>query len=273
MLRVSRCCLNPLSIYWCYIIINLRTLFDNIHFCRHQCDLSDKFDNDTDGGSVAKQWTEDEAARWLMTDVAGEMLDFPRRIAASLVAIAGEVSRVADIASGPGTFLKIFLDRFPNSTGVWQDASETMESAAKEVLAAYAPRITWLQGDMYHIASMGLPSELDVVLCSRATHHLTPDELNTFYAEVAQSVRPGGWIINLDHAYLGGPWDEMFRKARKSLLTSAIKDGENSGHRHERPAPSISDHIAALSRIGIEEVQTAWQAYYTFLIMARKPAV
>ncbi len=221
---------------------------------------------------MAKQWTEDEAHSWLMADVAGEMLDFPRRIAASIVATSGEVNQVADIASGPGTFLKIFLDRFPNSTGIWQDASQTMGNAAKEELAAYASRITWVQGDMYHISAMGLPAGLDVVLCSRATHHLTPGELNTFYGEVSQLVRPGGWVVNLDHTYVGRSWDETFRSARKSLFAGNSKASNSSGHRHDKQAPAVSDHVSALMQAEFNEVQTAWQAYYTFLIMARKPS-
>ncbi len=221
---------------------------------------------------MAKQWTEDEAQSWLTADVAGEMLDFPRRIAASIVATSGEVSKVADIASGPGTFLKIFLDKFPSSTGIWQDASQTMEDAAREGLAAYASRITWVQGDMHHISAMELPVGLDVVLCSRATHHLTPGELKTFYGEVSQLVRPGGWVVNLDHAYMGHYWDETFRSARKSLFARSSKASSTSGHHHDKPAPAISDHVSALLEAEFNEVQTAWQAYYTFLIMARKPS-
>ncbi|NNN19281.1 MAG: class I SAM-dependent methyltransferase [Acidimicrobiaceae bacterium] len=220
---------------------------------------------------MPRKWTEDEAAGWLTSDAATEMLDLPRRIAASIVATEGGAATVADIASGPGTFLKIFLDMFPESTGIWHDASETMRVTAQTALAQYGPRISWVFGDMYNISASGLPTGLDVVMTSRATHHLTSGELATFYAEVCQLVRPKGWIINLDHAYLGDRWDATFRSARKIVLPKRESGDADSGHRHERPAPSIADHTDALAKAGITTVQTAWQAYYTFLLLARKP--
>ncbi len=221
-------------------------------------------------GEVPRKWSEDEATKWLSSDIAVEMLDFPRRIAASIVSIDGNVSRILDIASGPGSFLKVFLEMFPESVGIWHDASDTMRTAAEIELASYASRISWVQGDMYNVATSALPSGLDVILTSRATHHFTRQELSNFYASIAPLLRSGGWIINLDHAYLGSPWDSLFRSARRELLPKKRSD-DSGGHRHEKAAPEIADHVAALGNAGITEVQTAWQAYYTFLIIARKP--
>ena len=222
------------------------------------------------GGEVPRKWNEAEAAQWLSSDTAAEMLDFPRRIAASIVSIDGNVSRILDIASGPGSFLKVFLEMFPDSVGIWHDASDTMRTAAEKELDSYASRISWVQGDMYNFAASALQPGLDVVLTSRATHHFTPQELAKFYAGIAPLLRSGGWIINLDHAYLGSPWDSLFRSARRELIPKKRSD-DSAGHKHEKAAPEIADHIAALRNAGITEVQVAWQAYYTFLIVARKP--
>ena len=221
-------------------------------------------------GKVPRKWSEDEAAQWLASDLAAEMLDFPRRIAASIVSIDGNVSRILDIASGPGSFLKVFLEMFPESVGIWHDASDTMRSVAEKELELYASRISWVQGDMYNFAGSALPPGIDVILTSRATHHFTPQELADFYAGIAPLLRSGGWIINLDHAYLGLAWDSIFRSARRDLFPKK-RTNDSTGHKHEKAAPEIADHIAALRNAGITEVQTAWQAYYTFLIVARKP--
>lgn len=223
------------------------------------------------GGLVARTWSEDEAAGWLNADTQGEILDLPRRIAASIVSRGGEISRILDIASGPGAFLKVFLEMFPRSVGIWHDASETMRASAESVLATYGSRISWVTGDMYNISSLNLPRDLDVVLTSRATHHLTSKELHGFYSDIANLVRPGGWIVNLDHIYLGPRWDQLFRSARKELLPRKRSEGEEPAHKHSRSAPELSDHIAALGAVGISDIETAWQAYYTFLILARKP--
>ncbi len=222
-------------------------------------------------GLVERIWSEDEAAGWLNADTQGEILDLPRRIAASIVSRDGAVSHVLDIASGPGTFLKVFLEMFPSSIGIWHDASETMKVSAEGVLATYGSRISWVTGDMYNISSLNLPTDLDVVLTSRATHHLTPGELYRFYSDIANLLRPGGWIVNLDHIYLGQRWDQLFRAARKEFLPRKESDEGESGHRHSRSAPELSDHVAALGAAGITDIETAWQAYYTFLILAKKP--
>ncbi len=218
---------------------------------------------------MARKWSEDEAAGWLNTDVQGELLDLPRRIAASIVSLNGGISKFIDIASGSGIFLKVFLDRFPESSGIWHDASETMKAAAQKSLESYSSRISWVTGDMQGIASLGLATDLDAVVTSRATHHFSADELRVFYADAATLLRPGGWIINLDHAYLGSTWDPVLRNVRKQLL--AKKPENASGHKHLRPAPQISDHLSALAAAGITDAFTAWQAFYTFLIIARKP--
>ena len=220
---------------------------------------------------MARTWSEDEAAGWLNADSQREMLDLPRRIAASIVSQEGAVSRILDIASGPGTFLRVFLEMFPSSIGIWHDASETMKASAEGMLAKYGSRISWVTGDMNNISSQNLPTDLDVVLTSRATHHFASDELYRFYSDVANLIRPGGWIVNLDHTYLGPRWDHLFRTARKDLLPRGKRNQGESSHEHSRSAPELSDHVAALGAAGITDIETAWQAYYTFLILAKKP--
>lgn len=221
---------------------------------------------------MARKWSEDEAAHWLNADSQREMLDLPRKIAASIVsADKGRVSKFIDIASGPGTFLKVFLDYFPDSLGIWHDASESMRNVAQKELADYSNRVSWIVGDMSGVASLDIPSDLDAVLTSRATHHFSAEELTVFYSDVARLLRPGGWIINLDHAYLGSNWDPVVRSARKQLFPGRQAKSE-ADHQHTRSAPGLSEHLASLASSGVKEVTTAWQTYYTFLIMAKKPS-
>ncbi|MCL5077289.1 MAG: class I SAM-dependent methyltransferase [Actinobacteria bacterium] len=215
-------------------------------------------------------WSEEVAAAWLAADNVTEMLDLPRKIAASVVALSGGVQRVLDIASGPGTFLKVFLDAFPHAQGIWQDGSDTMLKEAKIHLANYSDRISWNIGNMAEIASSGIQPGIDVVLSSRASHHMTPEELRSFYADVATLVRPGGWLVNLDHIQMPAPWEDDFRTARKHVIKRKEGTDPNSGHKHERKAPFLQHHLDSLTAAGFSQITTGWQAFYTYLIMARK---
>lgn len=215
-------------------------------------------------------WSEEVAAAWLAADNVSEMLELPRKIAASVISLSGGVQRVLDIASGPGTFLKVFLDAFPQARGIWQDGSDTMLKEARAFLANYSDRVSWTIGNMAEIASSGIEPGIDVVLTSRASHHMTAEELRSFYADVATLVRPGGWIANLDHIQMPAPWEDDFRAARKHVVTRKESADPNSGHKHERKAPFLHHHFDALRAAGFTEITTGWQAFYTYLIMAQK---
>lgn len=216
------------------------------------------------------QWSEEVASTWLATDSAAEMLTLPRKIAASIVSLYGDVETVLDIASGPGTFLEVFLSHFPNAKGIWHDGSDVMLNRAKGNLGEYASRITWYQGNMMDIHTSGIPSGIDVILTSRATHHLTQVELIQFYSDVSKLLKPDGWIINLDHVQLPGSWENDFRTARKLVVKPKESSSGSEGHKHERKAPTLNDHIDALSSLGFSQIQTGWQAFYTYLIIAKK---
>lgn len=216
-------------------------------------------------------WSASEAAGWMRMDGQAELLDLPRRIAGTIVASEGPLETFLDIASGPGAFLKVFLEMFPDSRGIWHDSSPTMRKAAEESLKDFRSRITWLEGDMSDLSALNLPTRLDAVLTSRATHHFDTGELEAFYAESAKLVRPGGWIVNLDHTFVGEHWDPIFRTARKQLIPKKQAEDAAGGHKHTRPAPTLEDHVSALSKAGITQVVTAWQAFYSFLMIAKCP--
>lgn len=215
-------------------------------------------------------WSEEVAAAWLAADNVAGMLELPRKIAASVISLSGGIERVLDIASGPGTFLKVFLDTFPHSRGIWQDGSDTMLREAKLHLANYSERVSWNIGNMAEIASSGIEPGLDVVLTSRASHHMTPEELNSFYLDIATLIRPGGWLVNLDHVQMPAPWEDEFRTARNHVVKRNESADPNSGHKHDRKAPFLHHHLDSLRDAGFGQIVTGWQAFYTYLLIARK---
>ena len=232
------------------------------------------------GAQAAAIWRDADFARsWAEGDSLRDLLDFPRRMAAAIVAVDNPAPGViVDIASGPGAVLAVFLERFPQARGTWSDASRAMLAMAEEKLAPYGGRVDYRIADMTALDNVGLPPEADVITTSRATHHLDRDGLISFYAAAAQRLKPGGWLVNLDHigpASQAGPpaaagfdqgWDQRLRAARKAFGIGS--DGQK--HHHAYPLTSVQDHLDALGMAGITDVEVPWRAFVTCLFMGRK---
>jgi SAM-dependent methyltransferase len=221
------------------------------------------------GQRAAEVWRDrDFATAWTASDTFGDLLALPRAIAAALVAHDRPQTRlVVDVASGPGAFLAAFLDRFPAARGVWSDASEAMLEVARERLAPYRDRVSFVVGDMTDLAGAGLPVGADAVLTSRASHHLDAAGVAGFYAEAAGHLAPGGWLVNLDHTGPADEWDRRFRAVRPAF---APRRADEPRHHHTYPLPSIADHLAGLATAGIADVEMPWKAFYTCLFVGRR---
>jgi SAM-dependent methyltransferase len=222
------------------------------------------------GRRIAAPWQDPTfVAAWAAGQETSDLLAFPRRLAAALVAIDRPRPRsVIDIASGPGAFLACFLDEFPAAQGIWSDASEAMLGRAREALAPYAERVEFLPADMTDLAGGGIPGGADAVVTSRAVHHLDRAGLAAFYAEAAGLLAPGGWLINLDHTGPAEVWDKRFRAVRKRF----VPPRPETKHHHNYPLPGIDDHLAGYAAAGVTDVEIAWKAFHTCLFMGKKPA-
>ena len=158
------------------------------------------------GSRAAKPWLDPQFARqWAAHDGIADLLAFPRRIAAAMVAHdRPKVRLIVDIGSGPGDFLAVMLEQFPDARAVWTDASPAMQELAEQRLEAYAGRVEYAIVDLTALGD-SVPRDVDVITTSRAAHHLDRDGLFSFYSEAARHLAPGGWLANLDHV---GPSDE-----------------------------------------------------------------
>ena len=208
------------------------------------------------GRQIAAPWQDPAfVAAWAAGDAASDLLAFPRRIAAALVAEdRPDVRLVIDIASGPGAFLARFLEDFPTARGIWSDASEAMLGRARETLAPYTGRVEFRPADMTDLTAAGI--------------HLDRAGLSAFYAESAALLAPGGWLINLDHIGPAEIWNKRFRAVRARF----VPPRPETKHHHNYPLPSIEDHLNAYADAGFTDVEIAWKAFYTCLFMGKKPA-
>jgi SAM-dependent methyltransferase len=222
------------------------------------------------GQEAAAVWREADFARgWAESDVFSDMLDFPRHIAAAVVAGDNPAPAcVVDVGSGPGAVLSVFLERFPSARGIWTDASEAMLGLARERLAPFGDRVEYRIVDMTDLAGAGLPPGADVITTSRAAHHLDREGLFAFYAQAAALLKPGGWLVNLDHIGPDDVWDRRLRAARKQFAAAP----EGPKHHHNYPLTSVRDHLEAYAAAGISDVDVVWRAFYTCLFMGRTGA-
>jgi cyclopropane fatty-acyl-phospholipid synthase-like methyltransferase len=143
-----------------------------------------------------------------------------------------------------------------------------MRDIARERLVAYGDRVRYELVDMTDLPSAGLPSGVDVVVSSRASHHLDGEGLRAFYRGAVGLLRPGGWLANLDHVATPAQWDARLRAARRRFRNRERADG---GHRHDRPLPTLADQLAALADAGVPDAEVAWRAFVTCLVVAQRP--
>lgn len=221
------------------------------------------------GQHVARPWQDARFARkWAQNDAMADLLRLPRSIAAALVGYdRPRISLTVDIGSGPGAFLETFMEEFPQSRGVWFDASQAMREQAEDHLARFGDRVDFLVGDMTALRESGLPDGADVVTTSRATHHLDGDALRAFYAEAAGLLAPGGWLVNLDHFAPSEIWDQRMRAIRPRFQRPTR---EQHGHHHDHPLPDLQAHLDAFAAAGVDDVEVVWRAFYTCLLAGRR---
>jgi SAM-dependent methyltransferase len=215
-------------------------------------------------------WQDDDFARsWARQDSLRGMLDFPRRIAAAVVAEDNPgLDLVVDIGSGPGEFLAVFLEEFPAARGVWTDVSAAMLDLAGTRLAEFGGRVEFQTVDMTDLTV--IPGGAGLITTSRATHHLDRAGLLDFYAQAASHLAPGGWLVNLDHTGSDDPWNARLRSARKRFRAPADPAEGQPSHHHNYPLPSVRDHLDGYAAAGITDVQVVWRAFYTSLFMGRR---
>lgn len=220
------------------------------------------------GTRAAEPWLDPHFVRqWAANDGIADLLAFPRRIAAAMVAHeTSEVRLIVDIGSGPGDFLAAMLEQFPDARGLWTDASPAMRELAEQRLESYAGRVEYAIVDMTALGD-GIPRDADVITTSRAAHHLDRDGLSSFYREVAHHLAPGGWLANLDHVGPSAEWDLRLRAVRRHFRPSPA-DGQK--HHHNYPLTSVGDHFAALAAAGLGDCEIVWRAFITCLFMARR---
>lgn len=207
------------------------------------------------------QWVD----RWVDRDARRTAVATAREIAVHIIGLDSSPATVLELAAGPGSFLAAFLTEFPHAHGIWSDTSVPMAGHARARLAAFEGRVSFALID---IRTPAIQPAVDVLVCARVTHTLTALELAQFYQRTATLLRPGGWLVNLDHVSVDSAW-----KPRYDQLLPRFYEGAASpspSHQKERPGHRIDAHLAALAGAGLDEADIPWRLLSTALILARR---
>lgn len=204
--------------------------------------------------------------RWVARDAGRPALRTARELAVAVIGLESRPATVLELAGGAGTFLATFLDAFPDARGLWSDSSREMQRHARAALSGFGGRVDYLLADMRNPGVAR--GSADVVVCARATHGLGADELGPFYREVAGVLRPGGWLVNLDHMAVPQPWGDRYDQ-----VTARFYDESQTSApvRKKRGTHTVEEHLGALHAAGLTDADTPWRLLATVLLLARRP--
>ena len=217
-----------------------------------------------------EDWNDPErVGRWVAKDARRLAVQTARDLAVATVAVDSSPAFVVELAAGNGTFLATFLQAFPDARGLWSDSSPEMARHARETLAPFAGRVDYLLSDLRRpgLSGGGAP---DVLICARATHGLDAAELTAFYRGAAALLRPGGWLINLDHMAASEAWGRRYDELTPRFYEGA-EGSQKAGKAKDRGGHRLEAHLELLAASGLTDVDTPWRLLSTVLVMARRP--
>jgi len=219
-------------------------------------------------GQIGSWQSADYVGRWADEDVLARVLETPRRISLALLADAkADVRHVVDLGSGEGPYLADCLRAYPEARGTWLDSSEPMLERARESLAELGDRVTFVVAPAEELGAADI-EPADLVVSSRALHHLVPDRLARAYRDVHELLSPGGWFFNLDHVGATGDWEQRYRRIREQF--TGRRRRQLQPHREDEPLQPVADHLRYLEQAGFGAVDVPWRLLYTALFAARR---
>ena len=158
---------------------------------------------------VPEQWREQEFVdNWVTRDDGRQDQRGPMMEAAVGAAPfpTEQAIKVLDVGAGYGLLTKHLLERYPNAKVTLQDVSEPMFNHAKQRLAEYANRTSYVNSDFSKrdwTADLGGP--FDFVMSAIAIHNMYDDDLiASIYKDIHDLIAEGGSFANLDYAAQAG---------------------------------------------------------------------
>jgi hypothetical protein len=197
----------------------------------------------------------------------------PQRVAAAIVA-AGFPSpqHIVQVGAATGTFLELFMARFPTARGTWIEAitAEHQLPEAHKHLDRFGDRVDFKAGCARRDLSRKtcvLPKDTDVIITGSLSIQQDIDGMKNVYKAGADMLPQGGWLVNVDRVTFS---DASFG----ALLQTAVKGfaPEYVGiplHYPQFRVPTADEQLEAMRSAGFE-AQVVWQSFNQVVIMGRK---
>lgn len=201
-----------------------------------------------------------------------------------------EPGTVLDLGCGPGSLSIRVLERFPSASVVGVDLDPVLLTLAR---GAYGdrPRLRFVTADLREpgwATALGPDHTVDAAVSTTALHWLETGALTRLYRDLAVLLRPGGVLIDGDHARFDGQprlaavstrladaarerrrreraegetWEAWWEAVRTDpALADAVAERDRIGHAHHgRPALHDRDDWRLLEEAGFAEAGNVWQ--------------
>lgn len=166
--------------------------------------------------------------------------------------------RILDIGSGHGVLAGAILEAFPNAEAVGLDMSEPMMEEGHRRMAGFGDRFSYHVGDFSAgTLPQDLPGTFDLVVSSRAIHHIPPDGKRSLFADVYSRLNPGGCFFDIDNMR---PRDEVLRD-RYATIRDPVRAAEARARRAQRPgggsrewSDPVEEQLPLLQEAGFQHV-------------------
>ncbi len=159
--------------------------------------------------------------------LAAEQIDMMLKL---LVKTQPELKAFMDIGCGDGILGAAVQARFPESSGVYIDFSDTMLNAACERLEASGRAHEIISADIKDHQWMDKVSKFapfDAVISGYAIHHQTTERKREIYGEIHDLLKPGGIFLNIDN--VSSPTEWLARLFEEDFVNRLYDYNKNRG--------------------------------------------
>jgi SAM-dependent methyltransferase len=196
------------------------------------------------------------------------------------------VFSVLDAGCGDGILLEFILRNFSVSHAAALDGSPAMLQLARQRLAAENRAETTLHFIEADLSSPQWRAQLpvtrfDVIVSGFALHHLEPERQCAVYTELADTLRPGGILINIEHvASLASYGEGLFERDYASHIVRSSGSGsheEEYQRLRQRPDKAanrllpVETLLDAMRNAQLVDVDCLWKRYELAVLAGIRP--
>ena len=241
---------------------------------------------DSEEFEVSRWHSPEYVESWMADRTMGTQRRLMQKKLVSLLPFKPEDTiRVLDVGTGAGALSMEVLGAYPKAQLVCHDFSETMLAHARQQLARFSERVTFVKSDLRDPAwPQVIEGAFDAVVSSFVMHTV-PNRVRDIYREVSGLIKPGGCFLACDmFAPPGTMLEKAYRTARLIVYRDTIKAEtgveknlqeveqelrERWRQRHaalpgrvrNRPVrtATLINHLEWLGQAGFDEVDCLWK--------------